>query len=86
MADTVHPRRAQALVGSYAQPRQPSTLRCLTSAEMDAAGFVRNARKFRGEPGRVATYSEIPAQRSTVAMGNPRGTPTMLATRTGALP
>jgi len=46
MADTVHPRRAQALVGSYAQPRQPSTLRCLTSAEMDAAGFVRNARKY----------------------------------------
>jgi len=73
-------------VGNYTQPRQPSTRRCMTAAEMDAAGFVRNARGFRGEPAPVATHSEIPAPHSTVAMVTLRCTPAMPETRTGALP
>lgn len=73
-------------VGSYAKPGQPNTRRCMCAAEMDAAGFERNARGFCGEPGRVATYSEIPAPRSIVAMVTPRGTPDAPETRTGASP
>jgi hypothetical protein len=61
--------------GSYAKPGQPYTRRCMTVAEMDAAGFERNARGFRGEPARIATHSEIPAPRAPMAMVTPRGTP-----------
>ena len=49
--------------------------RCLTAGEMDAAGFARNARGFRGEPGRVATYFDVAAPRGTLAMGQPSPEP-----------
>lgn len=44
--------------------------RCLTQAEMDAAGSERNARGFRGEPRTrpVATYSDLAAPRTPSAM------------------
>jgi len=45
--------------------------RCLTADEMDAAGFERNARGFRGEPGQVATHFDVAAQRGTLAMAQP---------------
>lgn len=45
--------------------------RCLTAAEMDAAGFERNARGFRGEPGRVTTHFDIAGTRGTLAMVPP---------------
>jgi len=57
--------------GSYAKPNQPNTRRCLTADEMDTAGFDRNARGFRGEPGRVATYFDVAAPRGDTAMGLP---------------
>ena len=62
-------------IGSYAKPNQPNTRRCLTANEMDAAGFERNARGFRGEPGRVATYFDVAAPRGTLAMGQPSPEP-----------
>ena len=58
-------------IGSYAKPNQPNTRRCLTANEMDAAGFERNARGFRGEPGRVATHFDVAAPRGNTAMGLP---------------
>lgn len=33
-------------VGEYAKAGQPNTRRCLTVAELDAAGFIRNAAGF----------------------------------------
>ena len=53
-------------VGQFGNDR-----RCLTADEMDAAGFERNARGFRGEPGRVATYFDVAAPRGDTAMGLP---------------
>jgi hypothetical protein len=44
--------------------------RCLTRAELDAGGFERNARGFRGEPrmAPVATHFDVAAPRSMGAM------------------
>ena len=53
-------------VGQFGNDR-----RCLTATEMDAAGFARNARGFRGEPGRVATYFDVAAPSGTLAMAQP---------------
>ena len=66
-------------IGEYAKPGQwQGTRRCMAQAEMDAAGFERNAKGFRGEPGRarVATRSAIPAHRGTPAMVEPPPPPT----------
>lgn len=57
-------------VGQFGNDR-----RCLTADEMDAAGFTRNDRGFRGEPGRVATHFDVAAPRGTLAMGQPSPEP-----------
>lgn len=65
-------------MGEYAKPGHwQGTRRCMTQAEMDKAGFERNAKGFRGEPERawVATHSAIPAHRGTPAMLEPVPTP-----------
>jgi len=58
-------------IGGFARQSVPNMRRCLTAAEMDGAGFDRNARGFRGEPERmplIVAHSAIPAPRSIGAM------------------
>ena len=67
-------------VGSYAKPDQPNTRRCLTLAEMVAAGFIRNAAGFwcdRADPKHAMRprAQGISAPRTHGAMGQPSPEP-----------
>ena len=78
-------------IGSYAKPGQPNTRRCLAVAEMEAAGFIRNAAGFWCDraDARHTTRPRahgIPARRTHGAMVTQRGTPDAPELRAGATP
>jgi hypothetical protein len=62
-------------VGTYAKAGQPNTRRCLTVAELDAAGSIRNAAGFWCEratkPHARPRASVFPAPRAPSAMQHP---------------
>jgi hypothetical protein len=60
--------------------------RCMTAAEMDAAGFARNRRGFRMKPDRRRGGADLPARRAPVAMVLPTPAPDTAGTRADTLP
>lgn len=67
-------------VGSYAKPGQPNTRRCLTMAEMEAAGFIRNAAGFwmtdsRAQRATRQSAAGFPARRTHEVMVQPTPSP-----------
>lgn len=71
-------------VGDYAKPGHwQGTRRCMAQAELDAAGFERNAYGCRREPTRalVATHADIAAPRAPNPMQPPCPTPALPETR-----
>lgn len=76
-------------IGSYASPGQPNTRRCLDVAEMEAAGFIRNAAGFWCDraDARHATRPRahgFSGARTHGAMVLPTPAPDAPETRTGA--
>ena len=76
--------------GAYANPGQPNTRRCLTVAELESAGFMRNAAGFWCERAtKPHTRPRAPvfsAHCAPLAMVQPTPAPGAHETRTGALP
>lgn len=77
-------------VGRYAKPgKWHGTRRCLTTAEMEAAGFQRNYAGFWCEratkPNTRPRAPVFAAHRSTVAMARPTPAPGAPETRAGAV-
>jgi hypothetical protein len=64
-------------IGTYAEPGEwGHKRRCMTPAEMDAGGWIRNARGFRmqGRPGRAPAGMQSPRETLPATYGQ-RGTP-----------
>jgi hypothetical protein len=77
--------------GDYAKPGQPNTRRCLTVAEMIAAGFIRIAAGFwmsdsRGQRAARQSAAGLPAHRTHGAMVTRRVGTGAPETLTGATP
>jgi hypothetical protein len=78
-------------VGAYTKLGIPNSRRCLTVAEMEAAGFIRNAAGFwcdraRAECAMQPRAHGFPARRTHRAMVQPTPAPDAPHIRTGALP
>ncbi len=78
-------------VGSFAKAAQANTRRCLTVAEMEAAGLIRNAAGFwmadsRAQRTARRSAAGVEARRTHGAMVLHTPAPAMPETRTGALP
>jgi hypothetical protein len=77
-------------VGNYAKPGQPNTRRCLAVAEMEAAGFIRNAAGFwmtdsRKQRAARQSAAGVEAPRTHAARVQPTPAPDAPKMRAGTL-